>query len=75
MLEVGSVCEDQIEKQCSQSLGDCYFDDDISGKLLNTSLVKQAREDDNQGVLKRNLFTKLSLQKCYDKTGGPPVSF
>ena len=63
MLEVGSVSEDQVGKPGSQSLGDCYFDDDISGKLLNTNLVKQAREDEKQCVLKHDMFTKLSLQK------------
>ena len=41
--ELGSVCEDPVDKQFTQSLGDCYFVDDVSGKLLNSNHVYAAR--------------------------------
>ena len=72
--EIGSVCEDQTEKRFSQSLGDCYFVDDVSGKLLDGNLVKAAREDERIGVNKHNVYTKVPIQECFSNTGGPPVS-
>ena len=71
---MGSVSEDPIEKPFTQSLGDCYFIDGVSGKTLDPDLVRKARMDDKIGVEKHNVFTKVPIQECYDRAGGPPIS-
>ena len=55
--EIGSVSEDPDEKLFTQSLGDCYFIDDVSGKLLDEKLVKQAREDEKTDVFLSIMFS------------------
>ena len=72
--EIGTICEDPIEKKFSQSLGDCYVVDDVSGKVLKDGLVCAARADEKAGVLKHNVFTKVPISECYSETGGPPIS-
>ena len=72
--EIGTVCEDPVEKQFTQSLGDCDFIDDVSGKVLDENLVRKAREDERIGVNKHNVYTKVPIQEWFDKTGGPPIS-
>ena len=72
--EIGSVSEDATEKTFMKSLGECYFLDDVSGKLLDAKLVRQAREDEKVGVNKHNVFTKVPIQECFDNTGAAPIS-
>ena len=72
--ELGTVSEDATEKQFTRSLGDAYFVDDVSGKKLESESVLRAREDERKGVVRHNVFTKVPIQECFDKTGGAPVS-
>ena len=41
---------------------------------MNSGLVRAARADEKQGVLKHNVFTQGPMSECYSQTGGPPVS-
>ena len=55
--EIGSICEDKVEHDFQSSLGcDPYFVDDVSGAVLDSSLVRDARKDEVRGVLKHNVF-------------------
>ena len=55
--EIGSVCESHEEKQFQRTLehGE-YFVDDVSGEVLDSKLVLEARLDEKLGVQKWNLF-------------------
>ena len=44
--EIGTVCEDPIEKAFQNQLHDAYFIDDVSGKVLDTHMVQKARADE-----------------------------
>ena len=71
---IGSICEDPVEQQFTKSIENGYFRDDVSGKVLDPNLVRQARADERTGVFKHKLFDKVPIQECYDQTGAPPVS-
>ena len=49
---LGSICEDPGEQAFSKSFETGHFVDDVSGKSLDARLVRQAREDEKQGVFK-----------------------
>ena len=55
--ELGTVCEEPEEKEFQRSIERSgYFVDDVSGKVLDDSLVKHARLDEREGVYKHNIF-------------------
>ena len=61
--ELGTVCEDVVEKQFFQELASReVFIDDISKKVLDPHLVKEARRDEVKGVFNYKLFDKVPIK-------------
>ena len=74
---IGTTCEDHTEKQFQDSLSRLgpagqYFDD-LTGKPLRPDLIRSARLDEKIGVNKHNVFTKVPIQQCIDRTGKQPI--
>ena len=46
----------------------------MSGKVLDSKLVKAARKDEKDGVYSCKIFDKVPIKECYDNTGAAPVS-
>ena len=73
--ELGTVCQDTEEKHFQYHLADGgYFVDDISGQVLNPTLVSEARADGKKGVYNHNIFDKVPISECFEKTGKAPIS-
>jgi len=49
------------------------FGDDITGVPLNTKKVQEARNEEIQEMKKRNIYTKVPVSECYEKTGKKPI--
>ena len=49
------------------------FWDNISGERLDPMSVKEARKEDMEEFRKHNVYTKVPIQECFDKTGAQPV--
>ena len=47
--------------------------DDLSGKSLNPSLVRKAREEEMAEFRKHGVYVKVPLRKCWDETGKEPI--
>ena len=45
----------------------------ISGEWLQPELVYEARKEEMAELKKHSVYTKVSLEECFDKTGAPPV--
>ncbi len=45
------------------------FGDDITGAPLNTKKVQEARNEEIQEMRRRNIYTKVPIKECYEKTG------
>ena len=73
--ELGTVCEDLVEKEFFQELSKSEtFYDDISKKPLSPQKVRAARADEVKGVYQHKLFDKVPLKECWDETSADPVS-
>ena len=48
--------------------------DDVSGSVLNSKLVREARADEVRGVCHHKVFDKVPIAECYIETGQAPVS-
>ena len=42
-------------------------------KMLNTKLVKSAREEEIVEVRKHSVYIKVPISQCFEETGSPPV--
>jgi hypothetical protein len=75
---IGTACEDTADvtadRHAHHDSCDPYFVDDVSGMILDTQRVKAARKEEIEGVNKHNVYTKVPIQECWDKTGQAPVS-
>ena len=60
----------RLETRMAQEL----FWDDVSGRALKSNLVREAREDERQGCISANVFTKVPIRECWDSTGEAPIS-
>ena len=49
------------------------FWDDLSGKRLDTKLVRDAREEKTQEFRKHGVYRKVDTQMCWDETGKEPI--
>ena len=49
------------------------FVDDITGRPLNPELVAEARADEVRGANAHNVWTKVPISECYQRTGKPPI--
>jgi len=47
--------------------------DDVSGKPLDTSMVKRARKDELEEFQKHGVYHKVPIKECWDKTGKAPL--
>ena len=47
--------------------------DDMSGELLDTQLVKMARNEEMIEVRKHKLYDKVPIQECWEMTGKAPI--
>ena len=47
--------------------------DNISGERLKPDLVTLARAEEMEEVRKHEVYVKVPLSECYDKTGAPPI--
>ena len=45
-----------------------YYDD-RTGEELDASLVMAARAEEMKEFVKHNVYNKVSLQKCWERTG------
>ena len=41
--------------------------------MLDPELVRQARQEEKEGVYKHNLFTKVPIKQCFERTGKGPI--
>ena len=73
--EVGSICEDFSEHLFLQEVQHYTHEvyDDLSGKVLDSSLVSQARADEVKGAEAHNVWTKVSIDECFKTTGKKPI--
>ena len=49
------------------------FGDDITGVPLNTQKVQEARGEEIREMRRRNIYTKVPVKECYEKTGKKPI--
>ena len=49
------------------------FYDNLSGALLDTGLVREARKEEMEEAYKHGVYEKVSVQECYEKTGKAPI--
>ena len=49
------------------------FYDNLSGAVLDTDMVRKARKEEIAEVHKHEVYTKVPLEECYDKTGNAPI--
>ena len=47
--------------------------DDLSGKRLNSELVKRAREEGMSEYRKHGVYIKVPIQQCWDETDKDPI--
>ena len=47
--------------------------DDMSGKPLRSELVKIARDDEMKKFSEHNVYTKVPIRECVEKTGKQPI--
>ncbi len=47
--------------------------DDMSGKQLDSELVKLAREEEMEEVRKHKVYSKVPVQQCLEETGQMPI--
>ena len=64
--QIGTVCEDTEETLRTAEMewevsAQNYFDS-VTGQRLDPKLVKEGRQEEKQGVLKQNVFTKRPIQ-------------
>jgi hypothetical protein len=75
--EVATVSEDPEEKQqrfeAERSSCNSYFIDDVSGRSLDSALVKQARAEEIRGAISHKVYQKVPIQECYQVTGSGPI--
>ena len=72
---LGAVCAVEEwrpdEENHEEEIG--MFWDDMSGKELNPSLVRKAREDEMEEFRKHKVYVKVPIEKCIRKTGKKPL--
>ena len=47
--------------------------DDVTGKSLDSKLVKQARTEEMKEFNKHGVYHKVPVKECWDKTGKAPL--
>ena len=52
---------------------DGEFYDELSGGWLDPERVKQARIEEMEEFRKHKVYEKVTIQECWDKTGGNPI--
>ena len=65
-LHIGAVAQED-DSQWTQ-----YWDD-VSGALLEREGVEKARAEEMMEFRKHNVYTKVPLTECWDKTGKAPI--
>ena len=50
-----------------------HFWDDLSGRELNSELVKIARQEEMKEFAKHQVYEKVPIKECHDKTGQNPI--
>ena len=63
-VRIASVADERIDEK--------YWDD-ISGKELNPELVKKARREEMEEVYKHEIYVKVPISQCLERTGKNPV--
>ena len=51
-----------------------YAEDDVTGAELDPEEGKKARKDEIGYVRERNIYTKVPIKECWDKTGKKPIA-
>ena len=51
-----------------------YATDDVSGEMLDPKMVRKARMEEVDYIRKSNLYTKVPIQECIEKTGNKPIA-
>ena len=51
---------------------EAYYDN-LTGEQLNTTLVKEARQEEMQEVHKHKVYTKVPIEECIQATGNKPI--
>ena len=73
--EIGTICED-FDEHCLMTEiqhDTSIFYDNVSGKPLDPKLVRIARAEEIDGANKHNVWTKVSVNECWDQTGKGPI--
>ena len=47
--------------------------DEMSGKILNSGMVKSARKEEMIEVKKHSVYVKVPIAQCFEETGNPPI--
>ena len=69
--DVGTVCE---EMAYEGEYTDKYrFIDDITGRPLDPQLVVKARANEIAGANAHNVWTKVPISTCFQRTGKGPI--
>ena len=64
-----------LEKSAGQEVSeDMVFYDDITGALLDTHGVLDARKDELAWVKKQDVYEKRTLEECWRITGKAPIT-
>ena len=69
LTETGVGCVFAVEEGESEMI----FYDDLTGELLNFEQVIKARSDEIHEFRSHNVYTKVPIKECYDKTGKGPI--
>ena len=75
-FEAGPVCQ---EHDLDPEWYESEFYDEISGKMLDPEMVKEARAKELEEIYKvrhtgKTLYHKVPIEECYEKTGKAPIS-
>ena len=71
-VESGPVPEEPA--MLEEDVADGTYYDDVTGADLKPGKVKEARQVELDWIHKQGVYTKVSLQTCYDETGKNPVT-
>ncbi len=70
-LKYDEMVEKRISQLSEETFGEFY--DTISGEVLESKLIKKAREAEMEPFKKREVYEKVPLEECWKVTGRAPV--
>ena len=75
---IGAICAEDIEEgiwalEVGESIDDVQYWDDMTGFKLDPALVKIARKEEIDEYHKHQVYEKVPLTQCIQRTGKKPI--